>query len=72
MTTPEERRELYLDAAEQTVEWNRAMREEERDAAGHDYDPREDANYPDTAALALAAKWDRDAGNAEQAARADW
>lgn len=66
MTTPEERRELFLDAAEQTAEWNRAMREEERDAAGHDHDPRHDPNYPDARDLAQTAYWDRLADREER------
>lgn len=58
MTTPTGRRELFLDAQEQTEDWNRAQREEERDGAV-DWDPRDDANYPDARDLADLAYWDR-------------
>lgn len=59
MTTPAERRELFLDANEQTEDWNRAQRQEERDAYGHDEDPSDDPNYPDARDLAEMAYWDR-------------
>lgn len=59
MSTPAERRELFFDAQEQTEDWNRAQREEERDAAIA-WDPSDDPNYPDKADLAEMARWDRD------------
>jgi hypothetical protein len=53
---------MFLDAAEQTEEWNRAQRQEYLDASGGDYDPRDEANYPDPRDLAAMAAWDREAG----------
>lgn len=71
--TPQERRELHLDAAEQTEEWNRAMREEERDAQGL-WHPSDD--QPDGRELAEMARWDRETDrrerDAREAGRADW
>lgn len=56
VTTPAERRELFLDAQEQTEEWNRAQRAEYLDAGTDDgYDPM----APDSADLAEMARWDR-------------
>jgi len=56
VSTPEERVELFLDANEQTDEWNRAMREEERDGAVL-WHPSDD--QPSPAELAQMAAWDR-------------
>lgn len=58
MSTPEERRELFLDAQAQTEDWNRADRQEYLDAADA-WDPRDDPNYPDARDLAQMAAWDR-------------
>lgn len=62
--TPQEWLELFVDAEAQTEEWNRAQREEWRDASGHDHDPREDPGYPDARDLAeLNAEAARDRGS---------
>lgn len=65
MTTPAERRELYLDAQDQTDDWNREMRHEERDAEvlWHPDDDR-----PDRRDLAEMAAWDRAADRREREA----
>lgn len=58
--TPAERRELFLDAAEQTEEWNRDQRAEYlATAAGGTWDPRDDADYPSGSDLAQMTAWDR-------------
>lgn len=58
MSTPEERAELFRDAAEQTADWNREQRAEYLDAAGG-WDPSDDPDYPGGRDLAEMATWDR-------------
>lgn len=55
MSTPEERREMYLDAQDQVEEHNCDMREEERDARV-EWDPRDEPNYPDELARERRAR----------------
>ena len=53
-------REMLLDAAEQTEEWNRDQRAEYLDAAaGGTWDPHDDADYPSGSDLAQMTAWDR-------------
>lgn len=60
-------REMFLDAAEQTEEWNRDQRAEYYDAADGYGDPP-----PDPSEYSDLAKLDATADRAEQAARAGW
>lgn len=56
MSTPEERREMFLDAQEQTAEYNRDQRTEERAGWDGHYDVDD---RPSKAELAEMAYWDR-------------
>lgn len=67
MTTPAERRELYLDVQDQVEDHNRAMREEERD--GWDGYRERPLSYPDAAEIAeLNAEARRDREQARREA----